>query len=115
MYWVHIHWFSSSNQLARAHKTSTISFIHTLIQNRSQAWGTYLRHVRMNNSLRILKVNYVKNIPCKASELMTSSYYTKMKQLPGLVTGYSVLSKYRGIFSKNAMKHISSFILIHET
>lgn len=69
----------------------------------------------MSDSLRIFKVNYVKNIPYKASELVTSnSYWTQMKQLPGLVTGY-VLSKYTGIFSKNAMKHISSFVLTHET
>lgn len=69
----------------------------------------------MSDSLRIFKVNYVKNIPYKASELVTSnSYWTQMKQLPGLVTGYNVLSKYRGIFSKNAMKHISSFVLTNE-
>lgn len=70
----------------------------------------------MSDSLRIFKVNYVKNIPYKASELVVSnSYWTKRKQLSGLVTGYNVLSKYKGIFSKNAMKHILFFVLIHET
>lgn len=66
----------------------------------------------MSDSLRICKVNYVKNISYKASELVTSnSYWTKMKQFPELVTGCSVLSKYRGILSKNAMKYISSLSL----
>lgn len=55
----------------------------------------------MSYLLRIFKVNYVKNIMYKTSELVTTnSYKTKMKQLPRLVTGSHILSTHRDIFLK---------------
>lgn len=44
-------------QSARADKTWLNNFIHhTLTHKKSQAWSTYLRYVRMSESLRIFKL-----------------------------------------------------------
>lgn len=54
----------------------------------------------MNNSLRVSKVNYIKDILCKASALVIfNSNRIKMKQLPELVIGC------------NSLPHIETYAL----